>query len=322
MRKVLFLAPRLDVMFKEGHVPLERGPIPAVRMPWHNLRTMVVEEHKRRGDDVRVLELPLWQFTPQVVQSLGADLCYVPHKMIDNFPVPNVNVMYYMQTVIPYLFTIDSRGWGASASNYPCTSFLEGETTGVGFNTLKARIFENYSKFKQPDFKDIKLPKDYVLYLCQIPHDETIRYHSRITVEQAIEATCRATKELGYPLVLKGHPVNQGAMVQLRQIADKYAHAIWLDDVSIHQLIPDARAVVVVNSGTGLESLLHQKPVITFGRADYDVVTNRVEGNTLRELLERPKFNQEAVKKFIDRWYDSCYNTTLHAGNDSFTKLP
>ena len=123
-------------------------------------------------------------------------------------------------------------------------------------------------------------------------------------------------------MVLKGHPVNPGSMVQLKQIADKYAHTIWLDDVSIHQLIPDARAVVVVNSGTGLESLLHQKPVITFGRADYDVVTNKVEGGNLRELLEKPKFNQEAVKKFIDRWYDSCYNTTLHAGNDSFTKLP
>ena len=322
MKKVLFLAPRLDVMFKEGPVPAERGSIPAVRMPWHNLRTMVCEEHRRRGDDVRVLELPLWQFTPQIVQALAPDIAYIPHKMIDNFPVPNVNTMYYMQTVIPYLFTIDSKGWGASVSTYPCTSLLQGETTGVGYNLLRARIFENYSKFKQPEHKELTLPKDYVLYLCQIPHDETIRYHSKVTVEQAIESTCRATQELGLPLVLKGHPVNPGSMESLKQIANKYKHTIWLDDVSIHQLIPDARAVVVVNSGTGLESLLHQRPVVTFGRADYDVVTNRVEGGNLRDLLERPKFNQEAVKNFIDRWYDFCYNTISHAENDSFRKLP
>lgn len=322
MKKVLFLAPRLDVMFKEGPVPVERGSIPAVRMPWHNLRTMVCEEHRRRGDDVRVLELPLWQFTPQIVQALAPDIAYIPHKMIDNFPVPNVNTMYYMQTVIPYLFTIDSKGWGASVSTYPCTSLLQGETTGVGYNLLRARIFENYSKFKQPEHKELTLPKDYVLYLCQIPHDETIRYHSKVTVEQAIESTCRATQELGLPLVLKGHPVNPGSMESLKQISNKYKHTIWLDDVSIHQLIPNARAVVVVNSGTGLESLLHQRPVVTFGRADYDVVTNRVEGGNLRDLLERPKFNQEAVKNFIDRWYDFCYNTISHAGNDSFSKLP
>ena len=322
MKKVLFLAPRLDVMFKEGSVPAERGAIPAVRMPWHNLRTMVCEEHRRRGDDVRVLELPLWQFTPQIVQAIAPDIAYIPHKMADNFPVPNVNVMYYMQTVIPYLFTIDSKGWGASTSTYPCTSMLEGDTTGVGYNLLRGRIFENYSKFKQPDHKPITLPKDYVLYLCQIPHDETIRYHSKITVEQAITATCQATKELGIPLVLKGHPVNPGSMEPLKQIANKYGHTTWLDDVSIHQLIPDARAVVVVNSGTGLESLLHQRPVITFGRADYDVVTNRVEGGNLRELLEKPKFNQEAVKNFVDRWYDSCYNTIANADNGSFSKLP
>ncbi len=321
MKKVLFLAPRLDCTFKEGPVPVERGAIPPVRMPWHNLRTMVVEEHRKRGDDIRVLELPLWQFTPQLVQGLTPDLCYVPHKMVDNFSVPNVNVMYYMQTVIPYLFTIDSRGWGASASNYPCRSLLESDTTGVGFDLLKTRINENYSKFKQPDHKEIALPSDYVLYLCQLPHDETIRYHSKVTVEQAIEATCRATQELGLPLVLKGHPVNPGSMEPLKQIANKYRHTTWLDDVSIHQLIPCARAVVVVNSGTGLESLLHQRPVVTFGRADYDVVTNRVEGGNLRELLERPKFEQEAVKKFIDRWYDSCYNTTTN-GSSSFSKLP
>ncbi len=322
MKKVLFLAPRLDVMFKEGPVPAERGSIPPVRMPWHNLRTMVCEEHRRRGDDVRVLELPLWQFTPQLVQALAPDVAYIPHKMIDNFQVPNINTMYYMQTVIPYLFTIDSKGWGASVSTYPCTSLLQGDTKGVGYNLLRSRIFENHSKFKQPDHKDIVLPNDYVLYLCQLPHDETIRYHSKVTVEQAIEATCRATQELGLPLILKGHPVNPGSMEPLKQIANKYAHTIWLDDVSIHQLIPNSRAVVVVNSGTGLESLLHQKPVITFGRADYDVVTNRVEGGNLRDLLERPKFDQEAVKNFVDRWYDSCYNTATHADNGSFRKLP
>jgi len=319
MKKVLFLAPRLDVMFKEGAVPVERGAIPPIRMPWHNLRTMVVKQHRKREDDIRVLELPLWQFTPQLIQALSPDLCYVPHKMVDNFQIPNVNVMYYMQTVIPYLFTIDPKGWGASMSTYPCISMLEGESNEIGFDLLKARAQDNYSKFKQPDHKDIKLPQDYLLYLCQLPHDETIRYHSRVTVEQAIEATCRATQELGLPLVIKGHPVNPGSMEPLKQIANKYRHAIWLDDISIHQLIPGSRAVVVVNSGTGLESLLHHKPVITFGRADYDVVSNRVEGGNLRKLIERPKFNQEAVKKFIDRWYDSCYNTT---DIESFTKLP
>jgi len=318
MKKVLFLAPRLDVMFKEGPVPVERGPIPAVRMPWHNIRTMVTAEHKKRGDDVKVLELPLWQFTPQLIQSLAPDVCYVPHKMTENFAVGGVNVMYYMQTVIPYLFTIDPRGWAASASGYPFTSMTEKNAEG-GFDILSRRIHQNYSKFKQPDHKDIALPADYVLYLCQIPHDETIRYHSSVTVEDAITRTCDATQKLGLPLVIKGHPVNPASMESLKQIANKYRHVIWMDDVSIHQLIPTARAVVVVNSGTGLESLLHQRPVVTFGRADYDVVTNRVEGDNLEKLLAEPKFDQVAVRNFVDNWYEACYNTI---DETSFSKLP
>jgi capsule polysaccharide modification protein KpsS len=108
-------------------------------------------------------------------------------------------------------------------------------------------------------------------------------------------------------------------MESLKQIANKYRHVIWMDDVSIHQLIPTARAVVVVNSGTGLESLLHQRPVVTFGRADYDAVTNRVEGDNLEKLLADPKFDQVAVKNFVDNWYAACYNTI---DETSFSKLP
>jgi len=320
MKKVLFLAPRLDVTFKEGPVPIERGSIPGVRVPWLNIRSMVFNEHKRRGDNVQVLELPLWQFTTQLIQSLSPDVCYVPHKMTENFAVGGVNIMYYMQTVIPYLFTIDKRGWGASASGYPFTSFTKPCDSNVsGFDILATRIYQNYSKFKQPDHKDVVLPNDYVLYLCQIPHDETIRYHSEVKVEEAITRTCEATDKLGLPLVIKGHPVNPGSMESLKQIANKYRHTIWMDDVSIHQLIPSARAVVVVNSGTGLESLLHQRPVVTFGRADYDVVTNRVVGDNLQELLAEPKFDQVAVRNFVDNWYAACYDTL---NQESFSKLP
>ena len=62
--KVRILFPRLDVMFKEGPVPEARGPIPEIRIPWVTVANRILHAHRMKGDDVELIEKPLWQFTP------------------------------------------------------------------------------------------------------------------------------------------------------------------------------------------------------------------------------------------------------------------
>jgi hypothetical protein len=319
MKKIAFLFPRLDVTFKEGHVPEARGPIPPIRVHWQKLADRVVTAHRVKGDMVQFIEKPLWQFTTEFVESLDADIVYVPHKSTDTFPVFNKEVRYYMQSVFPFQFYIDSKGFAGGASRYPFDFDRHLEVPhGSFYSQMIARALAGESKFEQPSKKNLSLPGDFVLYLCQIPHDETIKYHSDVTVEQAIEATCRATEQLNIPLYVKGHPVNPMSMVNLMTIASRYKHTKWIEDVNIHDLIPHARAVVVVNSGTGMETLLHKRPIVTFGRCEYDCVSNKATTDNIVDILRDPKFDEKEVRAFFESWYEWTYDTR---SSKSFERL-
>ena len=334
MKKVLLLAPRLDVMFKKSAVPLvlkntfENSPIPPIRQHWRNFIERVISEYSNRTDvSFKVLELPLWQFTPELVNELKPDIVFVPHKEAHSFPVENCEVYYYMQTAFPWMFSVDRKGWGAGSSKYPFYNGNISESWRDGieiFRMLQNRMNDNQSKFDQPAWlKNINLPDRYAFFPCQIPHDETIKFHSNVTVEEALERTCIATQEIGMNLVVKGHPVNPGSMQSLKDIAKKYTHVIWYDDVSIHQLMEAASCTVTVNSGVGFESLLHQIPVVTFGRSEYDCVTYKVDKDTdlgqLIKIVSDNAFKYDEVCDFYNNWWKYCYDST---NEEDFIKLP
>ena len=310
MRKILIMFPRLDVTFKQGPVTAQRGPIPSIRVHWQNMGNMLLNYHRIKGDDVKFVEKPLWQFTPDDAERSDADIVYIPHKSIETFPVRDKIVRYYMQSVFPWQFYVDEKGFAGGASCYP---FLFDKNRivppGSFYGQMQARALAGGSKFDQPARKNISLPDDFVFFPCQIPHDETIRFHSEVTVEEALEATCKATEQLNIPLYVKGHPVNPMSMIDLMSIATKYRHTRWVDDVSIHEIIPRARAVVVVNSGTGFETLLHKVPVVTFGRCEYDCVSNRATTDSIVDILRDPKFDEKEVRAFFESWYEWTYDT-------------
>ena len=54
--KVCILKPRLDCMFKKGHVPDVKGPTPYHRLPFENFVNKVIEEYSFRGDEIKVVE--------------------------------------------------------------------------------------------------------------------------------------------------------------------------------------------------------------------------------------------------------------------------
>ena len=290
--------PRLDVAFKKGPVPEARGPVAPIRVHWIKFLESLRDRHVKLGHEVRVIEVPLWQITTDFVQDTSqmADRIYIPHKMRENWWLDE-RVHYYMQMVIPNIFSIDNKGWCATASSYPIRP--DGDADSGVYKMLKARIKGNISKFDQPALKQTDLEPGYVFFPCQLPHDETIKYHSDVEV-----------------------PVNPGAMVTLRQgysdmLPEMNGRAHWVDDMSIHQLIDNAKVVVTVNSGVGLEAILHGKSVFTFGRADYDTVTRSCPASLMGDKmpaameLSYRDLDEEDIhiyKKFIDAWYNTHYD--------------
>ena len=311
--------PRMDVMFKEGPVPDKRGPIAPIRKHWLNFIEMLNVTHIGKGHQTKIYELPLWQITPERVKenSLNADVIYIPHKMRENWLLDD-RILYYMQMVIPTIFSIDPYGWGATALSYHLNNIdgcppVSQENMNI-YDTLAKRILSNTSKFEQPERKPLKLEyNDYVFFPCQIPHDETIKYHSDITVEKTLEYLLKWSSVTGKHIVIKGHPVNPGSMASIREVANSYKHT-WIDDYSIHDLIEGAKMVVTVNSGVGLEAILHGKQVVTFGRADYDLVTYNATSKNYFDVLSgayntADMANLNRYKRFMSLWYNTYYDT-------------
>jgi len=308
--------PRLDVSFKMGPVPHERGPIIPIRRYWDRfVRQLARYHHEIKKDELRIIEAPLWQITPEFVsyQSRNAELIYIPHKETHNWSLPEgqYRVRYYMQMVIPSIFSIDPKGWCAGATSYPIAPIGDPKTDLV--SRLKSRIRDNTSKFDQP--KRGPLPFDYrnyVFFPCQLPHDETIKYHSDWSVEKALETVLKWCLTHGKMCVIKGHPVNPGSMKPLRDITNRYPH-VWVDNVSIHDLIENAHLITTVNSGVGLESIIHEKKVLTFGRADYDIVTYKIGENVDHSISlaysgELTAAEKNLYHRFLRSWYDTHYD--------------
>lgn len=311
--------PRLDVMFKEGPVPEQRGPIAPIRVHWIKFIEQLYNAHDVLKDDVRVIEVPLWQITTEFVKehSKDADVYYIPHKMEQTWWLDN-RVRYYMQMVIPHIFSIDSKGWCATASSYP----MENLSKNTERHHLFDRVDSGETKFDQPSSNDTALSfKPYVFFPCQIPHDETIIYHSDVKVEEALEMTLDWASTTAKKVVIKGHPVNPGSMESIKKVANRY-NCVWVDNFNIFDLIKNSEMVVTVNSGVGLESILAGKKVVTFGRADYDTVTWKVNPKEYRDSLSNAYntdwINFERYNKFIHTWYETHYDYT---NPESFKKI-
>jgi hypothetical protein len=317
MTNVLFLHPRLDCTFKEGPCPLERDlsiPLPPIRQHWENFKNKIVGLHEKAGDNVKIIEAPNWTFTPDLVNTLKPDICYIPHKQNYQFPIDKgILPRYTMQTVFPWLFTVNVDGWGADSSDYKSWfAWATGASDSGVFEKLQERAKNNESKFRQPAKQNINF-SDYVLFVCQIPHDEVIKYHSQVTVAEALKFTLEFCRETGRHCVVKGHPVNPGSMIVLQNIQKQFTDvSTWTDNYSIHSLLENAESVFLVNSGVGYEALLHEKPVYCYGRVEYDCVVNKVNNWDMNKLVSTytTDVNVNAYKKFIDKYVSLCIDST------------
>lgn len=292
MKRRIFVArPRLDCSFKPGPVPdIEGPPRNTILTKFGHFIDGIASHHREAGDDVTVVRKPLWAFEFAEMEAVcrDHDRVYFPHKLKHQFPIGD-NAVFYKNAPLADYFTVDANGWGASLSFLPPPR-LAGPDADALFERLRVRIANNESIFEQPQASAAPVESAYDLFVCQVPHDETIRFHSNVSVEQALSVVLEYAQHTKRIVVVKGHPANPGSMAPLKALTQTCAMAKWVDDISIHTCMAGADKVFLVNSGSGMEALLHRKPVIRFGRAEYDSVTpqSAPDMNTLIEVASRP----------------------------------
>jgi len=306
-RKVFLARPRLDCSFKPGPVPAEKGaPQTDILRDFGKFIDGVISYHRNNGDAVISETRALWQFSLEEMQHVASqhDIVYFPHRVQQQFPI-GPNALFYKNAALLDHFTIDPAGWGASLSFLPPEPVPGGRRVDIA--ALRAPLASNRSIFEQPSPAAAPIDAPYLLFLCQLPHDETIKLHSDVTVEQALDAVIRYAERAGARLIVKGHPANPRSMAPLQQRTEASDAALWVDDQSIHSCLKGAERVFLVNSGAGIETILHDRTLLRFGRAEYDSVVPLV-APTPEAIAGAADYRHDsrAYENFITTFAQNC----------------
>ena len=308
--KKVLLRPRLDIPFKKFGLFTANSFDQPIRKHWRNF----CDNFIRENPDALVVEAPVWMQNATIDKYFTDDCTiYVPHAEKHVWKSKNPT-FFYMQTVFPWLFTVDELGWGGGAKFVKSFNPKDNYTDEF-FNNLKTYLQKGGTKFKQPSKSTSleNLQEEFILVPLQIPNDAVIKYHADITCPQFVESLCKwADKPYRPKVVFKPHPVNPRAMQPLKDIILKHKNTIYLDQpVHIHDAIKKSTAVYVINSGVGQEAMLLDKPVAAFGLAEYSnaVINGHLE--KLDETWDRVQnIKTTEMKKLYRKWYH-WYNKNL-----------
>jgi len=262
----VILAPRLDIPFKQFDVVRAQSVQEPIRKHWENFIRQKVDQGYYK------VSSPRWMFNSKIEKYFpNAKELLVPHVEQHNWN-GGANAYFYMQTVFPWLFTVDPLGWAGGAS-YIDSFDLDAEYSGDAYYEMKEKLGDGKFGHLQSD----KTPwhfieKDnYIVVPLQLPHDETIKYHSDFSVEHFVTQLCHMANTWDGPqIVFKGHPVNFASMAPLKDIIEGgFNNVLYVADANFNDLVSNAQAMFVLNGGSGQEAMLHGIPVACFGRCDY-----------------------------------------------------
>ena len=216
-------------------------------------------------------------------------------------------------------FAIDELGYANSSS----IAFREPYEPGIMYSHLnpnykmqwsKIRSLINSKSNKWDDSillkwkKGKKVEKNHTLVIGQMPKDETVEgFGLGGHIKKLDLIVERLAKETTYPIVVKMHPRLQ----KRDKLIDKWKS--WGVDVregfeSLHDILPRTRVAIIDNSTAGIECLMHQVPIISYGWPEYHWVTKQLQvlPNLPRLVKDLTWHNGEEADQFI-YWYIHDY---------------
>lgn len=170
-----------------------------------------------------------------------------------------------------------------------------------------SQLFSKYcssreSKFGQPETR-LALEKKAlnIFFPMQTPND-TVMQAAFINQYRSIEIVLHELEGTENLLIIKRHPYDQSAeTTEFLETISANRNCI-VSDGNVHDLIQHCEVTFCVNSGVGMEAILHLKPVITVGMCDYNFVTETARNESdLRRLVNNfnPKPDSNKMKAFI-----------------------
>lgn len=171
----------------------------------------------------------------------------------------------------------------------------------------RANKWDDSIMLKWPDAKNVK--KDHILIIGQMPEDETVMGFG---FGDHWKKMCMIIDKLEDRdnLVIKLHPRIRKASHRIKDI-NKYieewkgkGHQVFSNYESIHSILPYTKVAITENSTAGIECMMHDVPIISYGYPDYHWITNdlRILTKLRNSVDDLTWFNKEKSRRFLC-WY-------------------
>lgn len=245
--------------------------------------------------------------------------------------------LFYKQMHLPELFTIDSLGWGADHSKMqwpPDLASIEASPAERFVASLRHKFLETgASKLPQPGRNElVSMPDDYIFVPLQTPRDYVQVHHAPFPVLSFVHLVAGWANESRQRIVFKLHPglyCYSDCDNEIIEAVNQYAAGseyIFCLDVNVHDLIAWSRGVFTINSGVGFESLIHGKPVVTFGNCDYKWVTFRADADSLDAARAfvfgyTDELRQEATRFVYYYFFRHAFSIEIERTPESYRRL-
>lgn len=230
----------------------------------------------------------------------------------------------------PEHFTLDSEGYAAASSiTYKKPNFLGYNSSNFFSNTVPEIIESRPNKWSDRSWcgfrskETLNIPNNHILVLGQLPNDETCSNMSFGDHFSKLKSIIRTISHLP-DVVIKLHPHLLDPELDEEEVEENYVpNSEYIEAIaeweaqgitvltgydSLFDILPFTRVAIVDNSTSGLECLIHQVPVISYGYPEYHWVTK-----DLRHLHKLPEYikdtswyNAEQANSFI-AWYFERY---------------
>ena len=234
----------------------------------------------------------------------------------------------------PDYYTIDEEGYACTSSiTYSKPTFEDIDSTEF-FNTTVKDIIKN-KNHKWSDRADLRfedksiiVPENHILVIGQMPGDETVTEMSFGDHWRKLEAIVQELTNQKLPVVIKLHPTleresskpNDEGITTWDYYYSKVLEwqskgiTVFYGFESLHDILPYSSVAIVENSTAGIDCMLHDVPLISYGYPEYHWVTF-----DLRHITQLQKavddlswYSKERSRSWLT-WYCTqyqCFNFT------------
>ena len=245
----------------------------------------------------------------QVAAQADADAAIhlVNHGRIRHPRVWNAGVAY----VYPF-WNVDP--WGIRAFSSIAAARFDPDAIDAGvarpfFRKLRQRlVVARSSRYPQPEAM-AAVPEGAVAVFLQSEAHRDVEETCHLSREAMVETVL---ERVDGPVVVKPHPrdLDPGTLDWLEGLAARHPKLV-VSGGNIHDILAVASRVVTINSAVGIEALLHRRPVVLCGQADFHHLARvATSADDLSAALAEP-VRKRAYDKYV-YWYfgQNCLSTT------------